>query len=139
MTRFSPCSSPVLKHRCSDIRISLTSDMRPSPVSPHACEPLSGPNCDQFLSVRRLQLACVLKSSHITRFIAGAKHLMASEARQVVVSKLSARPCASLAMLLALAGAITMASAQRASSMCFIPEVLVSSLLSKKTGWPDSA
>ena len=70
----------------------------------------------------------------MTRFIAGAKHLMASLARHNVVSKLSALPLASLAIVLALAGAMMIASAQRASSICFMPDVLVSSLLSKNTG-----
>ncbi len=67
---------------------------------------------------------------------------MASLAKQSVVNKLSARPWASLARVFALAGAMMMASAQRASSMCFMPADelddssvdLESSLLSKKTG-----
>ncbi len=41
---FKPCSSPEIKHCCRADKISATSNMRPSPVSPQACKPLLGPN-----------------------------------------------------------------------------------------------
>ena len=62
-------------------------------------------------------MAWVAGCAHITRFIAGTRTIGASLARQIVLSRSLARPCASRAIRSALAGATTMRVAQRASSI----------------------
>ena len=83
--------------------------------------------------------ACVAALAHISRFIAGATAIGASVARHSVLSRSSAWPCARRARKSALAGAITMRSAQRASSMWPIAASAVASHRSERTGRPDKA
>jgi hypothetical protein len=66
-------------------------------------------------------LRCVAGWAHISRFIAGASssgQRSIGRARHSRLSSSSARPCASLAMKSALAGATTTASASRDRLMC---------------------
>ena len=98
--------------------ISRASSMRPMPTSPHAWSPLAGPRIATPSRSRRSMLRRVAGLSHIWRFIAGATISGHSRARHSVESRSSARPCASLAMKSAVAGATTIASLPRESSMC---------------------
>ncbi|CFP60231.1 Uncharacterised protein [Bordetella pertussis] len=77
--------------------------------------------------------------AHISRFMAGATSKGQARARHSVESRSSARPCASLAMKSALAGAISTASAPRVRSMCAMLLSTRASQASTKTGRPDSA
>ena len=77
--------------------------------------------------------------AHICRFIAGATNSGHSRARQSVVSRSSARPCASLARKSADAGATTMASAPRDTAMWPMPSAAPDCHRSVRTGRPDSA
>ena len=71
--------------------------------------------------------------------MAGAMNSGASLARHTVLNRSSANPCASAAIRLAVAGAMRMASAQRASSMCPMPASASSSSKSVWTGLPLAA
>ena len=71
----------------------------------------SGPMISKPRSRSVARLACVAGLRHISLCMAGARSTGASLASTVVPSKSSARPCASFAMVLAVAGAITMRSA----------------------------
>ena len=77
--------------------------------------------------------------SHISRFIAGATSSGQLRARHVVESTSSASPWASLAMKSALAGAITIASAPRESSMWAMWLAKLASQRSVITGLPVNA
>src|SRR3546814_5383894 len=70
-------------------------------------------------------------------FIAGATQIGAVVARHRVVTRSSAKPCASLARVSAVAGATTMRSAQRASSMWPIAASAAASHRLVRTGSPD--
>ena len=90
------------------------SSMRPSPISPHAWSPAAGPSTMAPSAITCATLRCVAGWAHISRFIAGATsngHVAIGRARQARLSSSSARPCASLAMKSALAGATISASA----------------------------
>ncbi len=93
------------------------SDMRPSPVSPHACSPVSGPRIAIPSCCNCRILRCVEGFSHICLFMAGATNNGQSLARQSVESRSSALPWTSFAIKSALAGAIIIASASRDSSI----------------------
>ena len=67
-----------------------------------------------------LRLSCVAGFSNMSVFIAGEISFGHVAARTVVVSMLSAMPCASLAIVLAVAGAMSMRSAAWLSSMCSV-------------------
>ncbi len=84
-------------------------------------------------------LRCVAALLHICRFIAGATSSGQSRARHSVDSRSSAMPCASLAMKSAVAGATTIASASRESSMCPMALAAPESHRSVSTGLPESA
>ena len=108
--------------------------MRPMPTSPQACSPEAGINtrmpslCNCWI-LRRLAGFC-----HISTFIAGASTNAHLRAEAISVIKLSAKPCASLAMVFAEAGAISIKSAARVALMCaMLP------LFSLKTGLPLNA
>src|SRR5690606_26270740 len=77
--------------------------------------------------------------SHMRWFIAGATASGASVARQTVLTRSSAKPCASLAMVLAVAGATTTRSAQRASSRWPIAASAVASHSELRTVRCDTA
>ena len=70
--------------------------MRPIPVSPQACDPLSGPRTITPSSRKRPTLRWVAGCSHICRFIAGATISGQSRARHSVESRSSAAPCGEL-------------------------------------------
>ena len=77
--------------------------------------------------------------SHISRFIAGATSSGQLRATHTVESRSSAMPCASFAMKSAVAGAITIASTPRESSMCAMLLAKLASQRSVTTGLPVSA
>ena len=72
--------------------ISYGSDILPSPISPHACSPLSGPIKLIFFILRVSTFICVTLSCHIFVFIAGAINNSASEANITALIKSLARP-----------------------------------------------
>ncbi|MNS56739.1 hypothetical protein D3C72_896060 [compost metagenome] len=67
--------------------------------------------------------------------MAGATSKGARTARAEVPSRSSARPWANLAIVLAVAGQISMASTPRVRSMCSMPPVSGSAHWSTCTGW----
>ena len=77
--------------------------------------------------------------AHMRWFIAGAIAIGAVVARHSVLTRSSASPCASFASVLAVAGAITTCSAQRASSMCPIAASAASSQSVLRTVRPETA
>ena len=77
--------------------------------------------------------------SHISTFIAGATSNGQLRATQTGESRSSARPWASLAMKSAVAGATTIASMPRESSMCGMLFGTLASHRSVATGLPVSA
>ena len=117
-TTLRPASAPVPgSSRKTASTIASGSSIRPGPVSPQACPPAAGPRISTPRERSRSTLARVAAFDHISRFMAGATAIGASVARHRVASRSSASPCARRAMKSALAGATTMRSAQRASSM----------------------
>ena len=98
--------------------IAAGSDSRPSPTRPLARRPRAGPTTitPRALSVSRF--ACTAGWANIVLSIAGATASGACVASAVSVTMLSPIPCASLAMVVALAGATSSASARRPSATC---------------------
>ena len=88
------------------------------PISPHAWSPAAGPRICTPSARSVCDVALVAGFSHISTFIAGATSSGQRRARHSVDSRSSARPCASLAMKSAIAGATTIRSRSRDSSMC---------------------
>jgi len=84
-------------------------------------------------------LARVAGCAHICWFMAGANASGASVARHSVLTRSSAKPWVSLAMVFALAGATRMRSGQRASSMCPMAASAASSHRVVRTVLPESA
>src|SRR5690606_38840864 len=125
--------------RASAATIASGSIIRPSPTSPHACPPESGPSSSAPRARRVSTLAWVAGWAHISRFIAGASASGASVARHRVLTRSSASPWARRALVLALAGAMTMRSGQRASSIWPIAASAAASHSEVRTGRPDSA
>src|SRR5690606_11506496 len=119
--------------------IAAGSARRPGPDSPSASGPSSGPMTLAPRSRSRATLAWVAGCSHMRWFIAGHRVIGAVVARHRVLTRSSARPWASLAMVLAVAGAMTTRSAQRASSMWPIAASAAASHRLVRTGCPDSA
>ncbi len=115
------------------------SSIRPSPTSPHACTPESGPSTCTPSPRSCATLRCVAGFCHIWRFIAGTTSSGQSRATQSVESRSSQLPCASLAMKSVEAGAITIASASRDRSMCAMLLAIRASHCDVYTGRPDSA
>jgi hypothetical protein len=118
---------------------SSASSMRPRPVSPQACSPAAGPANSTPSPRRAAALRCVAGFDHISTFIAGASMSGQRRARHSVLSRSSARPCASLPMKSALAGATTISSRSRDSSICPMLSGTRGSHRSEYTAWPDSA
>ena len=79
-------------------------------------------------------MACVAGCSYMFTFLAGATTSGARVARQSVVSRSFARPCASRASTWAVAGATSTTSAQSASSMCEICDSSAGENRSERTG-----
>ena len=102
-------------------KISVGSSMRPSPTSPQACAPLAGPSTPTPSARNCAMLRTVAGCSHIWRFMAGATRSGQSRARHRVVNRSSPKPCTSLAMKSAVAGAMITASAPRVRSICAMP------------------
>ena len=92
---------------------------RPRPCSPReASLPSSGSIVSTPRSLSVARFACVAASAYMRSFMAGATRRGAAQARKEVVSIESAIPPASLAIVLAEAGATSMRSQLAASSRC---------------------
>ena len=109
--------------------------MRPAPVSPQAKKPPSGPTKCAPLARSVSTLRRVASAVHMPVFIAGARSRGAFAASRVVESISSARPTASLARMLAVAGATTHRSASLAREMCATSQVSGRAKVSVTTGW----
>src|ERR1051325_53922 len=98
--------------------MSVTFHKRPTPSYPQASIPSSGP----MNSIPRLfnisTFFWVAACSHIFPFMAGATRIGARVASAMAASGWPARPCASSAITLAVAGAIRTRLARSASSIC---------------------
>src|SRR6056297_613885 len=116
-----------------------TSAMRPGPCSPQAMSPSSGPTNPIPSALSVAILRCVAGCCHIRTFIAGASSTGVSVASRSVEARSSARPCAILAIRSAVAGATTIRSAERLSSICPISASSVRSKRSENTLRPASA
>ena len=92
--------------------ISSGSAMRPTPHSPSAVSPSSGPTSSTPRPVSVSTFARVAGCDHIRGFIAGATRTGPRCASAASVSTLSASPCASLASVFAVHGATTSRSAR---------------------------
>ncbi len=90
---------------------------RPGPNSPQAIGPSSGPTKRTPSPCRVFRFRWVAAFSHIRTFIAGAISTGLSVASRVVEARSSARPLAALAIRSAVAGATTIRSAERDSSI----------------------
>ena len=114
--------------------ISAGSAMRPAPLSPQARKPLLGPTtCTP--RCRRVAMFCrVAAASHMPTFMAGATSMGARVARAVVESISSANPQASLARMLAVAGAMANSSARLARAICSTSQVSGRAKVSVTTG-----
>ena len=85
--------------------------MRPLPLRPEAMRPSAGPAIHAPRATRIFKFSCVARWLNMPTSMAGAiskGHLAASA---VMVSRLSAIPCASFASVLAVQGAMTSKSA----------------------------
>ena len=91
--------------------------IRPIPVSPQLKCPDSGPmnSIPSSCNCRTLRLTAGL--FHMTEFIAGANKIILSKDKTNVLTKSSAMPCAALARMFAVAGAMQNKSAVLANSM----------------------
>ncbi len=134
-----PASLRGARKFCTDSRISSGSSMRPMPTSPQAWSPGAGPITVMPSARSVATLRCVAGLSHISTFIAGATSSGQLRARHAVERRSSAMPLASFARKSALAGATTIASAPRESSMCAMLLAKLASHRSVITGLPVSA
>ena len=91
--------------------ISFGSVIFPSPYSPHAISPISGPIILYPKLFNFNMFSLVEGCSHILTFIAGAKNICLLEANKTVDAKSSAFPEATFDMVLAVIGATNTASA----------------------------
>ena len=116
------------------------SSIRPGPMMPVASLPEAGPTMCAPRASRRRRFSCVAGWPYMFTFIAGAMTRGAAVASAVAVSRLSEMPSASLAMVLAVAGAMTMASARVARSMWPTCSSVGASNMSVNTGrWVRAA
>ena len=120
-TSLRPASAPSepSTRRICPINVGVSGSL-PAPSKPLASRPLSGsitcaPRCR-----RVVRLACVAGCSLMPPSIAGAMSRGQREARAVTESMSSARPCASFAIVLAVAGATASRSASSAKPTCAI-------------------
>ena len=134
-----PASTLGWNRASTSSAICCASSMRPMPVSPQAWSPAAGPANAMPSSRSARTLRCVAGLSHISTFIAGASISGQRRARASAESRSSARPCASLAMKSADAGAIKIRSRSRDSSMCPMLSGTRGSHRSVHTAWPESA
>src|SRR5258708_30245160 len=96
----------------------LVSGSLPTPTSPEASRPDSGSTINAPRSCNNARFACVAGCVYIFWCIAGANSSGALVANATAVSILSAVPCSSLAIVLAVAGTITRISASCARAIC---------------------
>ena len=104
-----PASAPVAGASSSRIRwaISRGSAIRPTPEPPSASSPSAGPTNSTPRERSSSAFACVAGCDHMRSFIAGATTSGPRCASAASVRTLSASPCASLAIVFAVSGAIT--------------------------------
>ena len=106
---------PARKWAVTALTMSNGSAMRPSPYSPHAMSPSSGPISTTPRAASVVMLSRVAACCHMRTFIDGATRTGLSVASNAVVARSSAMPCAMRAMMLAVAGATSTTSASRES------------------------
>ena len=111
----------------------------PCPCSPQATTPSPGSITTAARLLSLAKASCVASWASMAGFIAGATNRGDSVASATVVSMSTASPCARRLMLLAVAGAMSTASAQRAQSMCAMRPCSGSSKASTRQGWVVSA
>ena len=116
--------------------MSCGSGRRPTPEAPQAKYPAAGSILCQPRAWSFAIFSCVTGFSYIALFIAGAKKIGDVTASSVVVSMSSAMPAAALAMMFAVAGAMSTRSAKRARAMCSTFQCAGSSHMSSDTGCP---
>jgi hypothetical protein len=113
------------------------------PMSPLAKRPFTGPARTTPRRRRASTFSTVAGCSHMRLCIAGASTSGTVVARTVMLTTSSARPCASLAMKLAVAGITRRASAQSESAMWTSPPSRLGLVWVPKrslaTGWPERA
>ncbi len=102
------------------VRMSSRSARRPLPCAPQAREPVPGSTTLKPRARSLAMFSCVMPFSHMFTFMAGARMTGALVASTEQVSMSSAMPAASLAMTLAVAGAMTTTLARSARAMCSI-------------------
>ena len=90
----------------------------PGPTSPQASRPVAGGMTVQPYFSSKARLSWVTGLSSMWVFMAGAMSRGQRQASRVVLSMSSARPWASLAQMLAVAGATITRSARSARAMC---------------------
>ena len=134
-----PASDLGWNHASTSATIVSGSIMRPMPVSPQAWSPAAGPANATPSSSSLRRFRCVAGLSHISTFIAGATIRPQCRASTSVESRSSARPFAALARKFALAGATTIRSRSRDSSICDMLSGMRGSQRSVQTVWPVSA
>ena len=117
-------------------KIASGSAMRPGPNSPQAMAPSSGPIRVTPSPASVAALRRVAGCSHIRTFIAGAISTGLSVASRTVAARSSARPATALAIRSAVAGATTIRSAERDSS---IWPIFVSSVREKSSDRASSS
>src|SRR4029453_4070341 len=100
---------------------SSSSARRPGPTSPEVSGPEAGGTTRTPRASRVARLARVAGCSHISVCMAGATTTGPPKARAMLVSRSSARPAASRARVLAVAGATTRTWPQRARATCSTP------------------
>ena len=76
------------------LNISIGSDILPSPSSPHAKSPESGPIKLKLLFFKNFIFSCVIGFFHISTFIDGTKKIGLFAANNTVVAKSFAMPAA---------------------------------------------
>lgn len=108
--------------------------MRPLPLVPQARSPLSASIIEILREVMVARLAWVAGLCHMPVFMAGAMRRGARVARAVAVRMSSASPWASLAITLAVQGAMIMRSARSAREMWSGDQVEGSSNIAVVTG-----
>lgn len=125
--------------RCIKSAISSGSAMRPVPVAPQASWPEAGSMMFTPVERRYDTLRCTAGCSHICVFMAGATNSgLPLNDSSSVLSASSPMPDASLPIMLAVAGATTMASPQSLREMCSVEWSLAGENRSEYSLLPDT-
>ena len=133
---FFPERIEGVKKASTSSRICAGSRRRPSPTSPQAWLPASGPENRTPSPFRVRTFRTVAGFLHICTFIAGQSISGHSRASKVLETKSSAIPLAAFAMILAVAGATTIRSLFLRREIC--GSRILGSHISSATGFPLS-